>query len=199
MKQIFLYKDKNDYQIWQELKNGNEISFEIIYKTHYELLFNYGLNIIADRNFVEDIIQDFFVDIWKKHDRLGDVHSIKYYLLVAFRRLIFKRIAKESKISKNRIEDYLDYVLVNSKEQNIIDDQNSTEQKKILSNSIGKLSTRQKEIIYLKFYKNLSYQEISVIMDINYQSARNLLFAAIKTLKQNISQNNYKNSIPGSI
>jgi len=196
MKQIFIYKDKDDYQIWQELKNGNELSFELIFKKYYDLLFNYGLNIISDQNLVEDVIQDFFIDIWKKKEKLGDAHSIKYYLLVSYRRLLFKRISKESKINIERIENYLDQIMVDSQEEVIIRHKESADRKKTVSSNINKLSTRQREIIYLKFYKNLSYQEISVVMEINYQSTRNLLFAAIKTLKSNLSKKDIFSDVP---
>jgi RNA polymerase sigma-70 factor (ECF subfamily) len=49
--------------------------------------------------------------------------------------------------------------------------------------ALERLSSRQKEIIYLKYYQNLSYEEVSEIMNINYQVARNLLYQAIKSLK----------------
>jgi DNA-directed RNA polymerase specialized sigma subunit, sigma24 homolog len=42
---------------------------------------------------------------------------------------------------------------------------------------------RQKEIIYLKYYMNLSYEEVSEVMNINYQAARNLVYQSIKVLK----------------
>lgn len=47
-----------------------------------------------------------------------------------------------------------------------------------------KLSDRQKEIVYLKIFKGLSYDEIAPIMNINYQASRNLFSQAIKSLRQ---------------
>lgn len=46
------------------------------------------------------------------------------------------------------------------------------------------LSPRQKEAIYLKFVSNLSYEEISKVMQMNYQSARNLVFRGLEKLRQ---------------
>jgi DNA-directed RNA polymerase specialized sigma24 family protein len=40
--------------------------------------------------------------------------------------------------------------------------------------------------VYLKFYSNLSYQEIAAVMAIQYQSAVNLVHEAIKTLGNNL-------------
>ena len=42
----------------------------------------------------------------------------------------------------------------------------------------------QKEIIYLRIYKGLSYEEISVIMEIDHQVVRNLLCQALKTFRK---------------
>jgi RNA polymerase sigma-70 factor (ECF subfamily) len=50
--------------------------------------------------------------------------------------------------------------------------------------ALAQLSNRQKEIIYLKFYQELNYEEVSDIMNINYQAARNLLYQSIKSLKK---------------
>ena len=50
--------------------------------------------------------------------------------------------------------------------------------------ALDQLSNRQKEIIYLKFYQELNYDEVSEIMNINYQAARNLLYQSIKSLKK---------------
>jgi RNA polymerase sigma-70 factor (ECF subfamily) len=70
-----------------------------------------------------------------------------------------------------------------SHEQFLIDQQDSVERKRLVLNALGHLSNRQKEIVYLKYYQNLSYEEVSEIMNINYQVARNLLYQAIKSLK----------------
>jgi len=50
--------------------------------------------------------------------------------------------------------------------------------------ALNKLPPRQKEIIYLKIYKGLNYEEISEVMSINYQVVRNLLCQALKTFKK---------------
>jgi RNA polymerase sigma factor (sigma-70 family) len=50
--------------------------------------------------------------------------------------------------------------------------------------ALAQLSNRQKEIIYLKFYQELNYEEVSEIMNINYQAARNLLYQSIKSIKK---------------
>ena len=46
---------------------------------------------------------------------------------------------------------------------------------------------RQKEIIYLRFVHEMSFEEISEIMEINIQSARNLLTRSMEKLRKEVS------------
>jgi RNA polymerase sigma factor (sigma-70 family) len=52
---------------------------------------------------------------------------------------------------------------------------------------VNQLPARQKEIIYLRIYKGLSYEEISQVMQLNYQVVRNLLSQALKSFRKIIA------------
>ena len=53
-----------------------------------------------------------------------------------------------------------------------------------LQNAMKELTDRQREIIFLKYSKNLSYEEIGEILGINYQSIRNLTHRAVSELRK---------------
>lgn len=80
------------------------------------------------------------------------------------------------------------FELVNNIEQDIIQGEKNSERNILLNQSMDQLSNRQKEAIYLKYYEGKEYEEICEIMNINYQSARNLISTGIKSLKENIQQ-----------
>ena len=58
-----------------------------------------------------------------------------------------------------------------------------------LNMAMDTLSPRQREAIYLKFISELSYNEIGLIMKLNYQSARNLVFRALEKLRESLPSN----------
>ncbi len=66
----------------------------------------------------------------------------------------------------------------------LVGKQDDLEHTEIILRALNKLPPRQKEIIYLKIYKGLNYEEISEVMSINYQVVRNLLCQALKTFKK---------------
>lgn len=53
-----------------------------------------------------------------------------------------------------------------------------------LAAAIASLSPRQREILYLYYIRELSYKEITVILDMNLQSCRNLLSRALVHLRE---------------
>ena len=53
-----------------------------------------------------------------------------------------------------------------------------------LQKQLKSLTNRQQEAIYLKYYEERSYEEICTIMDINYQSVRNLISSGLIKMKE---------------
>jgi DNA-directed RNA polymerase specialized sigma24 family protein len=51
--------------------------------------------------------------------------------------------------------------------------------------NLEKLSKRQREAIYLRFHQEMEYEDIAGIMAINYHSAVNLVYEALKFLRKN--------------
>ena len=49
---------------------------------------------------------------------------------------------------------------------------------------VNTLPARQQEIIFLRFYEGMSYEEIAVIMDINMSSTYKLLYKALDNLQK---------------
>jgi RNA polymerase sigma-70 factor (ECF subfamily) len=179
--------NERDAILWSQFKNGNNESFTVIFKNYYSGLFNYGAKITADHNLVEDTIQELFLDMWRSGGK-ADIISLKAYIFRAFKFKLVKLIAKNNKV-KNLSANPLETAFEISHENFLVlKEQNAALSKKVTA-ALEQLSSRQKEIIYLKFYLNLSYEEVSDIMGINYQASRNLIYQSIKVLKKIIPFN----------
>ena len=82
--------------------------------------------------------------------------------------------------------------IVHSKEDQLISEQLTQDQKYLVNRAVDSLTKRQKEAIHLKFYANLSYDEIAGMMKISTDSIYNLISKAINTLQQEL----YKKTEP---
>jgi RNA polymerase sigma factor (sigma-70 family) len=158
-------------------------------------LYNYGIKISSDRERVRGAIQKLFLNLWKRHSFLSDVNSVKGYLLSSLRRLILEEV-KRSRARAVRNREYLEqeqeYVYSFTIEELIIRDEISEEKQQILKNVIEKLTPRQKEAVFLRFYHGLSNQEISDIMRLNDQCVRNLISKSIRRLREHADQHAYQ-------
>ena len=175
-------ENENDILLWNQFKNGSMESFVSVFRKYYSPLINYGCKITPNKTLVEDAIQELFIDLWRNENK-PEIVSLKAYLFSAFKFKLLKAITKASKI-KNYSSDIDETGFEISREMLLINNQENEELNQKVFNAIKELSPRQKEIIYLKFTQNLSYEEISTIMQINYQALRNLLYQAIKVLKK---------------
>ncbi|MBS1660311.1 MAG: sigma-70 family RNA polymerase sigma factor [Bacteroidetes bacterium] len=165
--------------LWESFRKGDRDAFAALFRAHYEALFRFGSKFTADTELLEDTIQELFMELWQAKSTTP-VLSVKAYLLKSLKYKLLKVFRKNSKhipLGDN------DVAFEWSHENFIIAEQESAEKKKLVLDALQRLSNRQREIIYLKYYQNLSYEEVSEIMNINYQVARNLLYQAIKSLK----------------
>lgn len=175
----------SDKKIWNNLRNGDQKALEEIYRTYFSELYSYGKKLSRDENTVEDCIQELFVEIWNRRDKLSETDAIKPYLFVSLKRKIFHTIKKLRKSTDTELEEkYFDAEL--SIDEILIAKETTNEQKSNLKSAFAELSDRQKEILYLKYYSEMDYEEISNIMDMNYQSARNLVHRAIQKLTKHM-------------
>lgn len=182
-----LHSDEN--HIWQCFRKGSEKAFEQIYDRYFSLLFNYGLHISANKDLIKDCIQNLFFDLWKKRESISEVLNVKSYLFTALRRKIVKELMKENKLTVNEISENYDFVVNSSHEFSLIDEQHNQEVSKRLSRSFNTLTKRQKEAIFLRFYENMDYLEIAVVMSLKSSKyARTLIYRALDVLKITISK-----------
>lgn len=173
---------KQDIDCWQAFIQGNRDALGQLFRRHYSDLFRYGNKICTDTVILEDCIQELFIELWQSKNPPPSI-SVKAYLLKAIKYKLLKALQKRAgtRLQATIPEDVFFEI---SHETFIIDRQEHAEKTTRIVNALEQLSARQKEIIYLKFYQNLSYEEVSDIMNINYQVARNLLSQAIKALKK---------------
>jgi RNA polymerase sigma factor (sigma-70 family) len=173
-----------DEVLWSNLKAGNELAFSVLYKRYVNRLFNYGMHSCKDRDLVKDCLQELFIRLWAKRETLGVAGSVNYYLFKSFRRLLIGRLIANRKFSlpfqgkPSSIFEFIPPV-----EDAIIEDESKFQQLEMLKASLNALTKRQREAIFLKFYNELSYHEVSSIMELRVDSVYNLISKALDVLR----------------
>ncbi len=163
---------KSQEELWLLFTQGDMQAFQTIYSYHYQMLYNFGTRYLKS-NEIEDCIHDTYLNLLHYKNSLTAVSNVKAYLFKSFRNQIYK-YRKDNLLEFNLNDGTIPY------EE---DDNNKEIILKELKLLIEKLSSREREIIYLKYFQQFNNLEISELLGIKYQTVRNILAGAIKKMR----------------
>lgn len=169
-------------ELWKQFLDGNEDSFSLLMRIFTRPMFQYGIRINNNDAFIEDCIQNIFCDLWNRRSFLKPTEAVKFYLFKCLRNRIFRDYPKWDKHEK--IDSDYSFEVTFDIQTDIIRQEVSEETTKKLKEILDRLSKRQREIIYLRFYEGLSQDKIAEIMEMNVQSVYNLLHESIARLRK---------------
>lgn len=170
-----------DSELWDNFRNGDQGAYTCLINKYSRPLFNYGYRICQDRDFLKDCIQEIFLELWNRRSRISATASVKWYLFKAVRLRIFRN---QSKWRRNeQLSDDYDFMVEFNIESKIINEGDQDSLTSRIQLVLNHLPSRQREIIYLRFYENLDFDNICQIMNISKQSVHNLLQKAYKNFR----------------
>lgn len=186
---MFYSSATNDSELWDAFRAGERAALDVVYQENVKPLYNYGFKLTQDKDLVEDGIQDIFVELWEKRDRLGPTDSIRFYLFTVLRRTLLRRRTENQRLSGSA--SFFENVLAeDSFEVQLIENQATIRTNFLLQKALDCLSGRQREVIFLRFYNELTFEEIALTMDIDVKSVYKLTYKALDSLRKKISPHN---------
>jgi RNA polymerase sigma factor (sigma-70 family) len=175
---------QDDSTLWSNLKKGDEKAFSLLFKKHYSHLVSYGNSFIPFPEKVQDCVQDVFTDIWVYRNKLNDSVVVKAYLLSSVRKRIARLQERDRIFRVSTSIDSIKFLFDFSIEHHLIADEITADKVSRLNQLINNLPSRQKEALYLRYNQELTVDQIAHTLDINYQSANNLLHRALLCLRK---------------
>lgn len=174
---------KTQNELLKDFKSGNEQSLFLVMQYYYNDLFRYGIKFTADAEKTKDIINQFFLHIWDHRSKINAVENIKNYLVVSFKRFLIQQLCKK-KINFRFMQQqeeltelpYESYIIA-TQQDNII--------KKVLHDMIGALPPRQKQLLQMRFYEQMSYEAIAEKTSLSVRTVYNKLHEGVKKLRAN--------------
>jgi len=176
---------EQDSILWQRFKDGDRIAFESLIRTYYQPLFEYGRKFTSDRDALKDHVHDLFTNLWDRRTFIGQTDHIKPYLLKSLRNRIFKEKQRTDIFSEMDEQDFFPVTFFDEDEETkIICIETFEEKKSQIKHVLNTLTRRQQEVIHLKFYQNLSNDQIADLLAISRPAVANLLYQTLKLFKE---------------
>lgn len=169
--------------LWESFLNGERASLQEIYSKYYQNLYSYGMRKLNNSEIVRDCIQDLFVHLWTNRANLSSTNNIKYYLLASLRNRLIRANAIDDKWQKIELSAADLFHIQFNPEAEYIQRENISQKAKILIDALDQLTPRQKEVLYLRYFEELGYDQIAELLDLSVRGVYKLNYRAIEALK----------------
>lgn len=174
--------DELTIKLFNDFKEGDINAFSKLYDLHVNLLYNYGYRLTSDFELLKDCIQDVFVKIYNKRTELDNVLNFKSYLFISLKNKLCDESRKRIHLSDIAVEE-LDSTSGETVEHDYIERERELLNNAFVSKMLDQLSPRQRKAIVLYYIEEKKYEEICLILNMNYQSVRNLIHRGITKLR----------------
>lgn len=151
---------------------GNREALEELVRLYYEKIYNYIFYRVMNESQAEDLTQDVFMKLTR------NIHT--YIPTASFSSFLYR-------IAHNTVVDYYRTVKHTEELQEMISIEDSISQietKMDVQMVLNKLSDEQRECIILYYLQELSYREISAILDIPIPTAKSRVKRGLEACKR---------------
>lgn len=180
------YREK---ELIKGLQLGDKSTFDFLFRGYYSGLCSYANTYLKSMDISEEIVQEVFVRLWEKHNKIYIHTSIRAYLyqsvfnscmnyIRGIRSSGFKHVDLEDVSVRNEL---MSMDLADAEFSQLF----SEEIEKDLENAIRNLPDQCREIFRMCRLENLSYKEISNQLDVSRSTVKTQMSRAMnKLLKQ---------------
>lgn len=171
---------EKDHILFVEIKNGNEKVFNQAFDQYYSYLCFYVDKILHDFDLSRSVVQQVFVDLWIKRDRL-QVDSLKAYLFQSVRNASLDLLKHKKAELK-----YLNTLQINESDQDT-DWMEEAELTDRINRAIQRLPKKCREIFILCRIEELKYAEIAERLNISVKTVEMQISIALKKLRKELA------------
>lgn len=175
----------NHISLFAKFKEGDDHAFSFFYEFYINDLYAYGISLGGEKEVVKDAVQDIFLKIYFEKKDFASADHLKYFLLKSLKNSLYN-IYKSKAVSTTTgiSEEVLNFSITTTVLDQIIVEEDRSLIKQQVDDLLSKLTSRQKEAIYLRFMQELEYEEIAGIMDMTPHAVRKLISRSLKRLRE---------------
>jgi RNA polymerase sigma-70 factor (ECF subfamily) len=174
-----------DLELIREIKSSKikkQSLFFLLVEKYQERLFRLATLIIGNSIDAEDALQNAFISAFQSIDNFQERSSFYTWI---YRIVINKSKDMKSGLKKNK-EKFIEgsELEINDQRLNIQGDVERQEQSEFLFKKISLLKNIYREILILRYFEELSYQDIAEILGINIGTVKSRIHKAKASLKR---------------
>lgn len=162
------------------LQQGREQAFNEIYYRYWRLLFSLAAHKLQDQQVANELVQDVFVQLWKRREKLQITYGLKAYLAAAIKYRVYSYLASRQQ-SRRRS---LDPDSIHKAYTPEIEEQMDLQDLLVtIDQVVARLPERCRLVYQLSREAGLSHAEIADRLHISPKTVENQLTKALKSFR----------------
>lgn len=174
-----------DAELVKKLKNPalKEKAFSELLNVYQERLYWHIRKIVGTHENADDVLQNTFIRIYKSISKFQEKSSLHTWMYrIAYNESI-RFLDKNKKKTHQNIEMVAETTLQVLFEDEYFD---GDEIQKKLNTIINGFKEKQKRVFQMKYFDDLSFRQISEILDVSESTLKSTYYAAVKIIEQKI-------------
>ena len=181
--------DLSDSCLISLYKKGNEEALSSLFERHKSRIFTTVFFIVKDRYVAEDILQEVFIKTINviKSKKYNEQGKFLPWILRVAHNMAIDNFRKEKRHPKITLADGSDIFNCLKFSESTDDNETlSTSSKRYLKKMILKLPEKQREVLVMRLYMNMSFQEIAKETGVSINTALGRMRYALLALRKKI-------------
>lgn len=169
-----------DPEILELLSKDSSMAMEVLFQRYYSFLVKTVLRLLPNGPTAEDLVQEVFLELWRKRAHLQIKTSLKAYL----RRAAVNKSLNYLRDQRLQIAPQAEDFEYRETTAGAVEKLESAELQRLINDTIEKLPERCRLVFCLSRFEDMTYQEIADQLDISLKTVENQISKALKILKQ---------------
>ena len=184
-------EDAEDVRLMKLVSHGDTSAFETLVERHQSLVGGTVAHMLGSNSDVEDIAQQVFIRVWKSARRYVPRAKFTTWLLKITRNLVFNELRRSKRHAHVPLQTdpgAEEFPLKDEKNPTPDASLLQTELQQAIDDAIAQLPESQRMALILRRYEQLSYEEISEVLDLSVPAVKSVLFRARTELRARFSR-----------
>ena len=153
----------DEREILSELADGSESAFVQVFDEYSPRVYSVALKFLDSRELAEEVVQDIFMDIWLRREKMTEVLSFGAYLHGMVRKQVYDAYRQKSAFT-----EIIKELSSRTQSENMIERMmRENEYESLLHKALQRLPDHQREIFRLAREEGLSHEEIALRLNLS--------------------------------
>jgi RNA polymerase sigma-70 factor, ECF subfamily len=166
-----------DRALIEAFQDGDEFAFVSLYNRYRGGVYAFCVKMLFDRTLAQDVMQETFLRVYENRDRLANSGSFKAWLYTIARNQCLNQLRRTNRqvpFDENNQDLFLPETPISQLEK--------SERIRLVSHFLAQLKPDYREVLILREYQNLSYEEIAAVTRSTLSAVKSRLFKARRKL-----------------